>query len=62
MRYKNNVGPQVRRRRYALGSSSVISLQSAAQINARISDLDKQVAISYLERTLAKLYRKQLIQ
>ena len=62
MRYKNNVGPQVRRRRYALGWSQStfaaklqiagfdISRSGVSKIEARLSYVDK--ALLYLAEVL----------
>jgi len=58
MRYKNNVGPQVRRRRYALGwsqSDFAAKLQIAgfdiSRIEARLSYVDDK-ALVYLAEVL----------
>ena len=63
MRYKNNIGPQVRRRRYALGwSQSIlaaklqiagfdISRSGVSKIEARLSYVDDK-ALLYLAEVL----------
>ncbi len=57
MRFKNNVGPQVRRRRYALGSAKLqiagfdISRSGVSKIEARLSYVDDKTLL-YLAEVL----------
>jgi transcriptional regulator with XRE-family HTH domain len=57
MRYKNNIGPQVRRRRYALGWS-----QSIVAAKLQIADFDiSRSGVSKIEARLSYVDDKALL-